>query len=69
MAYSKDLGPCHEPGCGKTPKCEVFGSRNESYGLFCTAHGKRRVKIMNQKEPKTRVRDDQIKAAGPFLKG
>ena len=47
MAYKKDLG-CR--GCPRKAVMEVFDHRNESQGLFCTMHGKLKLRELARKE-------------------
>ena len=47
MAYKKDLG-CR--GCPRKAVMEVFDHRNESQGLFCTIHGKLKLRELARKE-------------------
>jgi hypothetical protein len=41
---------CGHPGCAKKSTVQVFNSRNASLGQYCTAHGKQKLKEIEQSE-------------------
>lgn len=45
---------CPAP-CGKRATVEVFGARNETYGVYCREHGRKKVDELQEAEAKDEV--------------
>jgi hypothetical protein len=53
-------------GCGRNAVVEVFGQRNQSFGVFCKPCADRRVKAIGADERKASVARDTCPDCGLF---